>query len=132
MDSGRKSWMLDSRRWTLLGCECWTVDPGCWTLNAGLWALNPGIWTPDAGLSTLDSVRWTLEVKTLKFKTVQSFGNNGFISITSFFNSTLVKIFGHFRYENLSTVYSFQVTLCNHLKYQKTDDVEREGRLEMD
>ena len=34
-------------------------------------------------------------------------------------NSTLIKIFGHFRYENLSTVYSFQATLSNHLKISK-------------
>ena len=61
-----------------------------------------------------------MDVKTFKFKTVQSFGNNGSISITSFLNSTLIKIFGLFRYENLSTVYSFQVTLSNHLKVLKT------------
>ena len=61
-----------------------------------------------------------MDVKTFKFRTVQSFGNNGSISITSFLNSTLIKIFGHFRYENLSTVYSFQVTLSNHLKVSKT------------
>ena len=61
-----------------------------------------------------------MDVKTFKFKTVKSFKNNGTISITSFLNSTLIKIFGHFRYENLSAVYSFQVTLSNHLKVSKT------------
>ena len=34
-------------------------------------------------------------------------------------NSTLIKIFGHFRNENLSTVYSFEATLSNHLKISK-------------
>ena len=59
-----------------------------------------------------------MDVKTLKSKGVQSFGNNGneAISITSFLNSTLVKIFDHFRYENLPMVYSFQANLSNHLK----------------
>ena len=76
----------------------------------------PGPWTQDldAGLWTLDSV------KTLKFKSIQSFGNNESILITSFLNSTLIKIFAHFKYENLSGVYSFQATLSNHLKIPKT------------
>ena len=79
----------------------WTLDAraGCWTLDTGRWTLN--------------------SVKTLKFKSIQSFGNNESILITSFLNSTLIKIFGHFKYENLSTVYSFQATLSNHLKISK-------------
>ena len=65
----------------------WTLDAraGCWTLDTGRWTLN--------------------SVKTLKFKSIQSFGNNESILITSFLNSTLIKIFGHFKYENLSMVY---------------------------
>ena len=111
-------WMLDSGRWTL--------DSGLWTLHSGQWTLNSGRWTLDSGRWTLNSGRWTLdaELRTLnarlwKSKTVQSFGNNGSISITSFLNSTLINIFGHFRYEHLSTVYSFQATLSNHLKISK-------------
>ena len=101
----RNSWTLDARvgRWTL-DAGLWTLDSGRWTLDTGLWTLDSGRWTPDAE-------RQTVDVKTFKFRTVQSFGNNGSISITSFLNSTLIKIFGHFRFENLSTVYSFQVTL---------------------
>ena len=68
---------------------------------------NPGPWTQE-----LDAGPWTLDsVKTLKFKSIQSFGNNESILITSFLNSTLIKIFAHFKYENLSGVYSFQATL---------------------
>ena len=37
LDSGRKSWMLDSGRWTL--------DSGRWTRDAGLWTLDSGHWT---------------------------------------------------------------------------------------
>ena len=109
----RNSWTLDPRvgRWT------WTLDDGLWTLDSGLWTLDSGLWTLDAGLRALNTRLWALK---LKLKTVQSFGNNGSISITSFLNSTLIKIFGHFKYENLSTVYSFQVTLSNHLKVSKT------------
>ena len=99
----------------------WTLDPGPWMLDSGRWTLDVGVWTLDSGLWTLDSKPWTLDsrqwtpdaerqtvdVKTLKFKTAQSFGNNGSISITSFLNSTSIKIFGYFRYENLSTFSSF-------------------------
>ena len=67
-------------------------------------------------------LNWKLLFQLLgKFKTAQSFGNNRAISITSFLNSTLIKIFCHLRYENLSTVYSFQATLSNHLKYQNPE-----------
>ena len=69
-----------------------------------------------------------MDVKTLKFKTVKSFGNNGAMLTTSFLNFTLIKISGHFSHENLSKVYSFQATLCNH---RILGDVEREDRLEM-
>ena len=59
-------------------------------------------------------------MKNLKFKTVQSFGSNGAISITSFLNTTLIKISGHFRYENLSTVYLRPLFLII-LKHQKPE-----------
>ena len=115
--SPRNFCTLDARvgRWTL------HAGVGLWTLGAGLWTLDPGRWTLEAGHSTwtLDAERLTVDFKTLKFKTVQSFGNNGSISINSFLNSTLIKIFGHFRYENLSTVYSFQDTLSDHLIISK-------------
>ena len=42
LDSGRKSWTLDSGRWTL--------EAGRWTLDTGLWTLDPGCWTVDSGL----------------------------------------------------------------------------------
>ena len=70
-----------------------------------------------------------MDVKTLKFKTVHSFENNGSVSITSFLNSTLIKTFGHFRHEDSSTIYSFQATLSNNIKHHKADDVESEGPL---
>ena len=35
LDSGRKSWTVDSRRWTL--------DSGLWTQDAGLWTLDSGL-----------------------------------------------------------------------------------------
>ena len=74
LDYGRKSWTLDPRRWI--------PGPGLWTLDAKLWTLDAGLWM------------WNASCKTLKFKTVQSFENNGnaAISITSFLNSTLIKI----------------------------------------
>ena len=40
LDSGRKSWTLDSERWTL--------DTGRWTQDAGFWTLDSGRWTADA------------------------------------------------------------------------------------
>ena len=40
LDSGPKSWTLDSGRWTL--------DSGHWTLDAGLWTLDSGRWSRDA------------------------------------------------------------------------------------
>ena len=73
-----------------------------------------------------------MDVKTLKFKTVLGFGNNGAISITSFLNSTLIKTFGPFRYENLCTVYSFQVTLSNHIKISKTRGFQMMWREKID
>ena len=117
LDSGRKSWTLDSGRWTP-DTGLWTLDSGRWTLDVGLWTLDSEPWTLSSRRWTPDAERQTVDVKTLKFKTVQSFGNNGSIQITSFLNSTLIKIFGHFRYENLS-IYSFQATLSNHLKISK-------------
>ena len=47
LDSGRKSWTLDSAPWTL--------DPGRWTLDAGIWTLNSKPWRLDAGLFTLNA-----------------------------------------------------------------------------
>ena len=85
----------------------WTLDPGRWSLDVGLWTLDSKPWTLDSRQWTPDAERQTVDVKTLKFKTAQSFGNNGSISITSFLNSTSIKIFGYFRYENLSTFSSF-------------------------
>ena len=41
LDSGRKSWTLDSGLWTL--------DSGLWTLDAGLWTLDSGRWTLHLG-----------------------------------------------------------------------------------
>ena len=85
----------------------WTLDPERWSLDVGLWTLDSKPWTLDSRQWTPDAERQTVDVKTLKFKTAQSFGNNGSISITSFLNSTSLKIFGYFRYENLSTFSSF-------------------------
>ena len=66
----------------------WTLDPGRWSLDVGLWTLDSKPWTLDSRQWTPDAERQTVDVKTLKFKTAQSFGNNGSISITSFLNST--------------------------------------------
>ena len=41
LDSGRKSWTLDSGRWTLVS--------GRWTLDAERWALDSGPWTLHLG-----------------------------------------------------------------------------------
>ena len=38
LDSGRKSWTLDSGRWTL-DAGLWTLDSGHWTLDADHWTL---------------------------------------------------------------------------------------------
>ena len=54
LDSGRKSWTLDSGRWTL-DAGLWTLDSGHWTLDAGLWTLDAGLWTLDATLRKLSS-----------------------------------------------------------------------------
>ena len=66
----------------------WTLDPGRWSLDVGLWTLDSKPWTLDSRQWTPDAERQTVDVKTLKFKTAQSLGNNGSISITSFLNST--------------------------------------------
>ena len=88
--------------WTQeLDAGLWTLDCKHQTLHAGLWKLISETWTPDAE-------RQAVDVKTFTFKTVQSFGNNGSMSITSFINSSLIKIFGHFRYEKFSTVTHFR------------------------
>ena len=65
-------------------------------------------WTLDAGRWTLDTERYTVDVK---LKTVQSFGNDGDISITLFLNSALIKILvisrRKFLYGLLISGYSF-------------------------
>ena len=105
LDSGRKSWMLNS---------------GCCTLDTGLWKLDSGLWMLDLNTRpwALDTGRWTFDAET-----VQRFGNNGAISITSFLNSKVIKIFGHFRYENFS----------NHLKISITRDFQmmRRGKVDL-
>ena len=100
--------------------ERWPLNARLWTLGSGLWNLNSGFWILDHRLWTLVAERETVEVKTLRFKTVQSFEKIGAISITSFLNSTLIKICDHFKSKNLSMVYSFQAPLSNHLKILKT------------
>ena len=55
LDSGCKSWTLDSGQWTL-DAGLWTQESVRWTLDAGRWTLNPG-------RSTLDSRRWTPNAK---------------------------------------------------------------------
>ena len=49
LDTGRKSWTLDSGPWNL--------DPGLWTLDSGLWTLHSGLRTLDSGCWTLDCGR---------------------------------------------------------------------------
>ena len=67
LNSGRKSWTLDSGRWILdaghstLNTGRWTLDAGLWTVDAGLWTLDSRCWTLDTGLLTLDAGRWTLD-----------------------------------------------------------------------
>ena len=53
LDSGRKSWTLDSGRWTL-DAGLWTLDSGRWTLDAGRWPLDADFKDdPDIMLSEL-------------------------------------------------------------------------------
>ena len=53
LDSGRKSWTLNSRRWTL-DAGLWTLDSGRWTLDAGRWPLDADFKDdPDIMLSEL-------------------------------------------------------------------------------
>ena len=59
LDSGCKSWTLDSGRWTL-DAGLWMLDSGCWTLNPRRRTLDTKLWTLDAQLRVLDSWRWTL------------------------------------------------------------------------
>ena len=65
LGSGRKSQTLDSGRWTLDSGRQ-TLEAGLWMLDSEAWMLNSRRWTPDIECQTMD-------VKTLKFKTVQSF-----------------------------------------------------------
>ena len=58
--SRRKSWTLDSRRWTL-DAELWNLDAGRWTLSSGLWALDYGLWTLVSGLWALGAGLWTVD-----------------------------------------------------------------------
>ena len=76
----QNSWTLDGR------VGRWTLDVGPWTLDSGSWILDVVLWTLDSEFQTMNSLRWTpdierqtVDVKTLKFKTVQSFENNGSI-----------------------------------------------------
>ena len=62
LDSGRKSWTLDSGHRTL-DAGLWMLDFGPWTLNAGLWMLDSGCSTLDAELWALDSGCWTLDTE---------------------------------------------------------------------
>ena len=41
LDSGRKSWTLDSGHWTL-DAVLWALDSGRWILDSGRWTLNSG------------------------------------------------------------------------------------------
>ena len=41
LDTGRKSWTLNS--------GCWTLDAGLWMLDAGRWTLGTERWTLDPG-----------------------------------------------------------------------------------
>ena len=59
LDSGRKSWTLDTGRWTLDSGR-WTLDSGCWTLDSGRWTLDVGLWMLDSGRWTLDAGHWIL------------------------------------------------------------------------
>ena len=63
LDSGRKSWTLDSGRWTL-DVGLWTLDARLWTLDSGRWTLDSGLWALDAGRWTLDADHWTLILRT--------------------------------------------------------------------
>ena len=94
----------------------WTLASGRWHLHAGLWTLDSGRWTLEAGPRALNARLWTLKLLNLKL----SKALEGSISITSISNSALIKIFSNFRYENLSMVYSFQVTLSDHLEVSET------------
>ena len=60
LDSGRKSWTLDSGRWTL-DVGLWTLDARLWTLDSGRWTLDSGLWTLGSGRWTLDTGRWPLD-----------------------------------------------------------------------
>ena len=52
LDSGRKSWTLDSGLW-MLDCEIWTLDSERWALDTGLWTLEAVIRMLNARLCTL-------------------------------------------------------------------------------
>ena len=74
LDSGRKSWTMDSGLWTL-DAGLWTLDAGLWTLDAGLWTLDAGHWTLEAGLRTLNARLWTLKPLNLKLsKALETLG----------------------------------------------------------
>ena len=60
LDSGRKSWTLDSGRW-ILDAILRTVDAGPWILDAGRWPLGSEPSTQDVGLWTLNARLWTLK-----------------------------------------------------------------------
>ena len=61
LDSGRKSWTLDSGCWTL-NAGLWMLDSGQWTLDSGFWMLDSGLWTLVPRLWTLNARRWMLDI----------------------------------------------------------------------
>ena len=101
LDSGRKSWTLDSGLWTL--------DAGLCTLSAGLWTLDSGSWTLktlEARLWTLGIGCWILDVKTLR-------------STVNLFQANVLFLFNHLK---ISKTRRFQ---------RFSDDMESELQLEM-
>ena len=104
-------WMLDSGRWNL-DVRLWMLDSKPWQLDSGPLALDSwlGRWTLKPGPWTLKLWNWKLSKALEKWSYISKF----------IFNFTFTKIFSHIRYENFSTVYSFQGTLSNHLKISKT------------
>ena len=60
--------MYTHEKTPMIIAQCWTLDLGGWTLDAGC---------------------CSVDVKILKYKTVQNFENNEAISTTSFFQAPL-------------------------------------------
>ena len=89
-DSSVGRWTLDARFWTL-SSRIWILDSGLCKLDSGGWTLDSGLWRLDCGCSKLSKALETME-----------------LTITSFLNSLLMKIFSYRRYENSSTVNPYQ------------------------